>query len=304
MLAVSRGTQFNWMGEIILLSTPKCNLQCLGCITASNYVTKDPYTKEDKIDWIKTLHKTFTDNNISLTSISLQGGEMFLNDDFIDISRLIGKLFPDNKLKIFTNGTLIGKRMDWLDKLIASNKNLKFSITVHKVDENTVRDLALVKYKLISNNISFDIQGLNVPGLNLKQYDDFWRLPWRYNNDGSKIKPMRQGDELMSWTTCVEKYCNHIVDYKLFKCTKLAYLRPMLHKLKQLDDPDWQHFLGYQPLDLRTATFRDIANFAAKSVESYCDMCPAYGGYVPNDKPIYKEDYADYLSTKGIVESF
>lgn len=301
MLEINRGTNYTWRGEITLLSTPKCNLQCLGCITASNYSIEDPYTKQEKIDWIKVLHKTFSDNSIGLSSINLQGGELFLNDDFLDIAATIHKLFPKNILKVLTNGTLITKHMDWLDQLI-SYGNLEICITIHKIDNNTKRDLIEVITKLQSNKIPYSIKGLEVLGLDVRQFDNFWRLPWRYNHDGSKIKPMKQGDELMSWATCSEKYCNHIVDYKLFKCTKLAYLRPMLAKLGQLNDPDWQHYLGYQPLDLRTATFRDIAEFSSKSAESYCDMCPAYGGYVPNDKPVYKKDYAEYISAKSIIK--
>jgi sulfatase maturation enzyme AslB (radical SAM superfamily) len=302
MLAISRGKNSNWMGEIVILSTPACNLQCLGCVTSSNYAINDPYTKKEKIEWIKTLHATFSKNQIDISGINLQGGELFINDDFLDIARLIGEIYPDKKIMIFTNGMLISKHLDWLDELI-KNPKVEICITLHKIEDSTPKELARVLMRLKNAGTRYSVKGLDLPGFTTHSINNFWRMPYNFSKDGMKVHPMEQNDLLMSWATCSEKYQNHLIDHKLYKCTKLAYLRPMLAKLGQLSDDEWQHYLGYKPLDLRTATFTDIAEFASKTVESYCNMCPSDGIYTDNDKPIYKKDYADWLSTNGVVKS-
>lgn len=295
MLSVLRGNQRQWLGEIVILSTPSCNLQCLGCVTSSNYALNDPYTKQQKIEWIKTLHDTFSKYNIDISGINLQGGELFLNDDFLDIAKTIRNFYPDKKLMIFTNGTLITKHIDWLDELI-KNPMVQICITVHKIDDKTPKDLARILLRLKNAGISYSIKGLPVPGLTTHSIDNFWRMPYGFTNDGMKVHPLEHNNTLMSWASCPEKYQNHLIDHKLYKCTKLAYLRPMLEKLRQLNDEEWQHYLSYKPLDLRTATLDEIAAFAAKTVESYCNMCPATENYTDNNKPIYKKDYQNYLS--------
>jgi MoaA/NifB/PqqE/SkfB family radical SAM enzyme len=264
-------------------------------VTSSNYAINDPYSKHDKIDWINTLYRAFTAHNIEISGINLQGGELFLNDDFLDIAATIRDLYPTKRLTVFTNGMLIAKHLDWLDELI-KNPMVQICITVHKIEDNTSRDLAKILLRLKNANITYSVKGLDVPGLTTHSIADFWRMPYNFSENGMKVHPMNHGNELMSWASCPEKYQNHLIDHKLYKCTKLAYLRPMLAKLGQLDDHEWQHYLGYKPLDLRTATIADIAEFAAKTTESYCNMCPATDTYTDNNKPIYKKDYQSYLN--------
>ena len=302
MLQAARDNEFFWASDITILSTYSCNLQCLGCEINSNYSIRDPFTKQDRLSWLDTLASFSQRTNIKISRMNVMGGEPFLDDAFLDIVDKIRTLFPDTNLEIYTNGLLMERRMDWLERL-AKHERISFYITIHKPDESINKILSKPILFLKKNHIPVAVRGINMKGLSSQEDRNFWRMPYRFEEAGMKIAPFDHGDPLMSWTTCAVKYQMHLIDNKLYKCTRLAYLRDALAKTKQLDDPRWQRYLDYEPLDLTTAGIRETGAFAAKTVEKYCEMCDANNNWIPNDKPVYRKDYAEWFSANGTIES-
>jgi hypothetical protein len=65
-------------------------------------------------------------------------------------------------------------------------------------------------------------------------------------------------------------------DKKLYKCGSLGTLERFLTHHESLDDPDWQKYLQYKPLDLTTCTLEQAQEFSKMKFYSNdaCDMCP------------------------------
>lgn len=295
MLHAVRDGKMCWTEEVTVLSTYSCNLQCLGCEVHSNMSLDDDWSKEDRLSWIDTL-KEFSDRStIDFNGFAVMGGEPFLDSAFLDICQRINDHFPNANVTIYTNGLLMMRKKEWLDTLCAIPQ-VKFYITIHRDDPKTIKDIMGGIIYLRTKGKHPVVKGLPVAGLTTDEVKGFWKMPFLFNQTGDKIYPFEHDDPLMSWSTCAVKYQTHLIDHQLYKCTKLAHLKNGLAKTGQLDDPAWTKYLDYQPLDLRTAGLREISEFASKTVEKYCAMCPADNKYIPNDKPIYRKDYKSYLS--------
>jgi hypothetical protein len=65
------------------------------------------------------------------------------------------------------------------------------------------------------------------------------------------------------------------LDSKLYKCSWFAFLPYILEKYNQQQDPDWQKYLKYQPVDLSNPTKEQLVEFerTSRSAISLCDMC-------------------------------
>ena len=62
---------------------------------------------------------------------------------------------------------------------------------------------------------------------------------------------------------------------KLYKCTQLATLENALIAKGQYDDPDWQKYLKYTPVDLLNIDPTALQNFVDTYAQpiDICDMC-------------------------------
>lgn len=302
MLHAVRDGKMVWFEEVTILSTYSCNLQCLGCEVHSNMSLDDQWSTEDRLSWIDTLKDFSQRSGIEFNGFAVMGGEPFLDPAFIDICKRINHHFPNAGITVYTNGLLMMQRKEWLDTLCDITQ-IRFYITIHRDDPKTIKNITSAIIYLRSKGKHPVVKGLPVAGFTTDEVKGFWKMPFIFNSTGDKLYPFEHNDPLMSWATCSVKYQTHLIDHNLYKCTKLAYLKNGLSKTKQLDDPAWQRYLDYEPLDLRTADLRAMSEFASKTVEKYCAMCPADNKYIPNDKPIYRKEYADWLSTNGVVKS-
>lgn len=102
-------------------------------------------------------------------------------------------------------------------------------------------------------------------------------LRHHYMKDG-KPKPFNSLDIKSSFfKSCPSCYCGFLYDNKLYKCAALGTLKNFLERHNAIDDPEWQRFLAYKPLDLINCTDEEIMNFAKVHYKpiSECAMCPA-----------------------------
>ena len=115
-------------------------------------------------------------------------------------------------------------------------------------------------------------------GLYYKQYGVFQKH--HYIDEFGKPKPYNEGDPESSYKKgCCSPWCTYMHDKKLWKCGSLGTLHRFLSHHNSLDDPDWQMYLEYKPLDLETCTDEEVAQFNLDKYRSVkqCQMCPKNG---------------------------
>ena len=90
-------------------------------------------------------------------------------------------------------------------------------------------------------------------------------------------KPFESDDPKQSyWNSCPSGFCALLRDRKIYKCAALGTLETMLERYDSLDDPDWQKYLNYEPLDLTKCTPETIDDMM-ENIYCHideCSMCP------------------------------
>lgn len=90
-------------------------------------------------------------------------------------------------------------------------------------------------------------------------------------------KPFDSPDPKASyWNSCPSDFCALLRNKKIYKCGALGTLETFLKRYNALDDPAWQKYLNYKPLDLETCSDEDIDNYM-KTIYCHideCSMCP------------------------------
>lgn len=96
-------------------------------------------------------------------------------------------------------------------------------------------------------------------------------------------KPFRSGDPEQSYKYgCSAPICSFLDGKKLYKCSALGTLRRFLQHHGSDQDPEWQPYLDYEPLDLQTATDQQVKEFSDNKFRhiKQCDMCPKTHDFV------------------------
>lgn len=92
-----------------------------------------------------------------------------------------------------------------------------------------------------------------------------------------KPKPFFDNDPSGSyWNSCPSVFCAFLYDKKIYKCAALGTLHNFLEMHGSLDDPDWQKYLNYKPVDLENYTEQEADFFGATHYchIDECAMCP------------------------------
>jgi hypothetical protein len=100
----------------------------------------------------------------------------------------------------------------------------------------------------------------------------------QYIQQGNQLKPFKTNDPEKSIKNgCVGSICSALVDSKLYKCAKLFAIHHVLDTTNQIDDPDWQKYLDYSPIDLTNTTVEELSAFEQQQGRHIdkCDMCPS-----------------------------
>lgn len=235
------------------------------------------------------------------------GGELFLYWDKVEkIIIKIRQHFPNTKIGLATNGLLLPKYKDNVLTLCEKYHPCDIDITDHFTLFS--KDVKAKKYhKKLDAFLSDFIPATVVKWDNPKEYlekhkdcdiDDWKRflikeqtyaatastikvfnsqefVPCYYTEEG-KIKPWATNDPAGSYANgCAMPYCHTLVDSKLYKCSWFVVLPQLLSAHNQLQDPDWQPYLNYQPVDLINPTQEQLTQFekTSRCAVPLCDMC-------------------------------
>ena len=268
----------------------RCNLSCKGCSSLSDHI------KEYNLDpTLESIFKSIDDLNKAVvpSSIDLMGGELFLYWDKIkQIVPKIRSVFPTVSIAMTTNGMLLEKYQEEVIELCRGygpcvlevtdhftlfpqdvmtenyKKKIGNFLTAHKF---TSTDPYIVEFKTAKDETfahpSVDLE------VNVSKPITFYP---GYRTLDNKVKPFATNDPVGSYTNgCAMPICHMLVDSKLYKCSWLAFLPKLLSKFDQLDDPDWQKYLAYKPVDLANLTEEALEYFDNTKHSSIpeCDMC-------------------------------
>jgi organic radical activating enzyme len=291
----------------------RCNLTCNQCDTRSDYVRKGQYdpTMEDIKRGIDLANEKF-----DVQKWSILGGEPLLYLDTVtEIIDYIRQVEPNKVLFFPTNGSLLDRHMDRVVELV-QKYNLWVQVCNHfvsfkdqtrsdKVKENT-RELArrLNIPKVETKRWWIDIMDYNSGSddwqqfLARKGYDinsDTDEEAWIKDNSGvyymeaGEFQTIQKFDEFGNpkphtdndpegsyWNSCPSVFCAMLYNKKVYKCAALATLKNFLETRNALDDPDWQPYLNYKPVDLENCTDTDVAHFGQTHYchIDECAMCP------------------------------
>jgi len=96
-------------------------------------------------------------------------------------------------------------------------------------------------------------------------------------DESGKPKPFESNDpEGSYWNSCPSVFCAFLYDKKIYKCAALGTLRNFLDTHNCVDDPKWQPYLNYQPVDLENLDQQQINHFGDTHYchINECAMCP------------------------------
>jgi hypothetical protein len=217
---------------------------------------------------------------------TLIGGEPLLYwDRIVLLVYQIRKYFPHATINITTNGVLLHKFKDQLIELLMEVDNIRISLTNHFSE--FIEDSTGVKYlknldQFFSDSrinkihrLHYDIPCKNI-NFHLHEFVDGFTAQWEKSS--GKLKPFATNDPVGSMQHgCTGDICSAVHDSKLYKCPRFVVLPVVLAKVNQLDDPDWQKYLHYTPIELTKDNIHDeLLRFEENQGHSIpeCDMCP------------------------------
>lgn len=291
----------------------KCNLTCFQCDTRSDIFRKGEH--DPSLESVKQ-GVVLASKHFKIESYSLLGGEPLLNLPVVEeLIAFIRSFDSTTTILLPTNGALIDRHIDQLAKLISTYKVYLVVCDHFAAFEDRSRSNAILdsvnalsrELKLVSsdpNNFHDDI-------LNFKDGSPEWQ-EWlkprpmdklstdteKYWTDGTVgifaygqemfqkhhyfddtvPKPYAEGKPDESYLkSCCSPFCTYLYDKKLYKCGALGTLRKFLEYHNSAQDPAWQKYLSYKPLDLTQCTDQEVENFSNTKFKSIpeCDMCPS-----------------------------
>jgi organic radical activating enzyme len=273
--------------NINLLYGYRCNYNCQGCISNSD-VESAP---EDELDLSRLLDSIpILANTFDVTGmITLLGGEPFLYWDshIVPLALKVNKYFPRTRINIFSNGQLLTKFLDKFIKLSEEVTYVNLEISRHLIGFEHTKMWQVWQagvdylehhdriYKIhddhyhVKDNIFADIRFTPAT-------KDSWLISFKHLSNGN-IKPYATNDPeaSMKYGCSAGSVCAVVKNGFLYKCSLLATLDHGLTRRKQLDDPEWQKYLSYQPIDLFNSNTDHIQEYMktyGKAITE-CDMC-------------------------------
>jgi len=181
-----------------------CNLNCAGC----EHFSPLAEAKLKNIDIIKNdfsrLSK-ITDGIIE--ELNLHGGEPLLNQQINDFLLISRKYFPESRINIMTNGILLDKQTDIFWQ-ICYESNINIIITCYPIQINS--NLIMEKAERFKVKIIY----LGDPANKKPE----WRK--------LKIDLNGKQNPILSNNLCyASNFCFQLVDGKLYKCWRIAYIK-------------------------------------------------------------------------------
>jgi len=276
-----------------------CNLSCRGCNHNSSLLSAKSTVDIDQLiqDIENILPKIYVWSHISII-----GGEPLLEPRTKEVTKIVRELCYGERgsqpcnIKLFSNGSRLLQEKEWIaDEML---KNVIFRLTFHrppytqagKKDWENAYEFTqyLIERRVDIDNL-FELSEAYLEPNN-KPATWFDLVKYQFNEDGSiKYYPYEDGNPASSFDHCTcpnsQLYNGH-----LWKCPMIAYLRESLAATDQLEDPEWQKYLGYKPTSIN-GTDEALRSSFKEVVEPgwICNMCPS--------RP--KVEYAAKIQLKG-----
>lgn len=284
----------------------KCNLFCHQCDTRSDVIRTTEYDQSTStiIEGIKLAQEKF-----KIETYSMLGGEplMYL-DQIKEIIAYIKQTDPTAYIIIPTNGTLLHKHKTELSKLLLKN-NVSLFVCNHFAgfENNTLSNKVVssaLEFCKELNLVEADVIEFNkqLSGIDVLEKENFTGKEYVFTNGKMHVwirdqaefhshyhltpsgpKPFASNNPEESYKEgCCSPMCSFLFEKKLYKCAALGTLFRFLKHHNQLDDPDWQKYLSYKPLDLSTALPEEVKLFSDTKLKAIaeCDMCPSSGKHI------------------------
>lgn len=199
-----------------------CNLACTNCITLSNYNFKGWFPWKNSAEYYDEWSK-----KVFFPEISLLGGEPFLNKELFLWADNIKKLWPESKLLVETNGTLLGLKNT---ELTISLLDLGFMIKVscHSEESYDSIEQTIINILKLSGK-KFEVLDCVEREMQVKKFVDrdhvFFDLIKCFSFSPSPVERaesgklyFKLGDAKSNHDNCMFNDCYTIVHGLLYKC--------------------------------------------------------------------------------------
>jgi len=187
---------------------------------------------------------------------------------------LTRKYFPNSKIEVVTNLTLIHLHPELWKDLIESD--ILLTISIHSRDPNYVKVMN-PKLKIAKE--------WKKKGVRIKIEDSVKEWVEIYKGDGEYILPHEHLKPEESWNNCpVGQICFQLHEGHIWKCAPLAFLPMMKKKYPNISDR-WDPYLTYKPLK-SDCSDEEVNEFFSRGCEVYCSMCPAHAEHHDKKNPL------------------
>lgn len=270
--------------DVSFYITNVCNLTCDNCATYNNYRLKGHYLYKDSAEYIEQWSKI-----IDIEHLHIHGGEPFSNPDLPNWTWNIRRLWPDNIIRITTNGTMLAQHKDFIKECI--QQNIVIEIAVHDpalwtgIESSVIDILQGVEYSTYEDvNDDFERGELDNYPSYVKHFVDnkgsdlftmeqaYEFMPSSIDRIENSVIYMRRSDQETAHNNCYIKQCNYMINGRLYKC-KTTAMSDILHRNFTVND-ECQSILNRSksvlPSDADVKNFLDTLD---QSIEQ-CRLCP------------------------------
>ena len=235
-----------------------CNLACESCSHFSNHNHPGVLSLEDAASWM-----TAWKGRLRPSRFSILGGEPTLNRDLTKLVLLSREHWPAATIRIVTNGYYLNRHPE-LPRVMAEDGNSLLCLSVHHGSTEYL-DSITPHVELLERWIErYDIK--------VEVYLSYTNWTRRYKGFGAAMEPFDDNDTRRSWENCPAKLCRQLFEYKIWKCSPLAYLQIQARRYEL--PKSWSAYLAYHPLH-PDCSETELAEFFRREEETYCAMCPA-----------------------------
>jgi hypothetical protein len=234
-----------------------CNLNCFNCCHFSNHRVGGVVSVEDADRWMQPWKDRLYPRRFTII-----GGEPTLNPDlcrFVTVSR---KNWPESRIHIATNGFFLHKHPD-LPRVMKDVGNI--AIVMNKVHDDKTYEQ---KYKEI---VALCESWKSAWGIDVQYIFTAHDRTRRYEGFGELLVPLGCGDYELSYKVCEAKESKTLFESRLFKCSRLAYLRLISRYFKLSEQ--WTDSLAYQSLSPNCSD-QELEEWAKEKANPACVNCP------------------------------
>lgn len=253
--------------------TNVCNLTCTNCRSFNNFKFSGHY------EYNQELVQAWA-NKVDIDTIAILGGEPVFHPNLSAWIFGIRQAWPNAKLTLITNGTRLSQVKD-LHQILAST-NCTLSISSHGYNlRKTIAEEMFTAFGAcevlpielsnifgIVNTVSFRTSlGVRINLQNGNSLQDICFTDSKFT--------LRKSDPAKAHDACAIKYCHHMIDYKIYKCSVLGLLPSFLKQ----QNANLEQLQSYDGIDIDSVTQESLDKL--KQPLPHCSVCPESNEYKP-----------------------